>query len=277
MDLKSSLNLVNELRREPAYEIQNALVHLLVALNNITNRRKELKRATGHLHRAHLDALKIKLYDLHQKFSNGNDKDKEIEFKRYFFKVRLGEIQSLVNDRTRPIEDFRSVIIKFNTEQYNQHYNIPQSAEAESAISCQRMTDQECALFWEWAQLEILHTSIIGQRVYDIVFNLIEAYLKSEKFADVLKEQIITLKLLIVRCALKIDYNNSLRDTLVLVENGASLLSTIEKIDGNMVDDSEEAAQAFSDDVTRYLDKQVFTCVLDFLNVSLTDLPKKLA
>lgn len=229
--LKTSLSLVGYLPHEVTYEIQNALVHLLVALKSSpSDKRKEIKRAIAHIRRAHLDALKICLFEIHNRLisSQGErDCDNVIKFQKRFAQVRLAELQSLGAGHVETVRDFQEVIREFKDyrDAHNSTWPLPSTALAQTNGNY-GIFDYGCRdTLWQWAQLEILLTSLRGQRVYSASYNMVNAYLVWADFKEELQKAVPALKAAIVLVLIRNDCNNTFSDFLNNSEEGATFLS----------------------------------------------------
>lgn len=224
--LKSSLSLVGYLPHEVTYEIQNALVHLLVALKSSPeHKRKEVKRAIAHMRRAHLDALKICLFEIHTRVAGtlaGNNCDSSIKFQKRFAQARLAELQQLGTQRDRTDTEFQDIIREFAMYRstHNFSLNLPPTALAQTNENyC--IFDYNCRdILWQWAQLEILLTSLRGQRVYAVSYNMVIAYLAWANFMGELQKTIPSLKAAIIMVLITNDCNNAFSSFLCSVPEG---------------------------------------------------------
>lgn len=228
--LKTSLALVGYFPHEVTYEIQNALVHLLFALKSLPiDRRKEIKRAIAHIRRANFDALKIRLFEIHNnlvKQQQSTNCDKAIEFQKRFTQTRLAELQSVGALHHEILTDFQKVIEEFSIQSSSSQptWHLQPTAVAQTYENYHICRSTCCDLFWQWAQLEILLTSLYGQRVYDVSYNIINAYLRWENFLEELQKIIPTLKVAIILILVRNDCNHSLSTMLCGFPDGDDFL-----------------------------------------------------
>lgn len=211
LSFKESLQISPVLPRESTYELQHALNHLLIGYRR-QSRTKEIEKAIGHLRRAHLDYLKIQIFFIQERlFSQAGFAQAELcaNFQQQLMKARVDELCSVGTNHEQTIQNYRQLIAPFANflPQHNQMYTpaLNGGLRANSAPNFSLLTSKEEDLLWEWAQLELLLTSIKGQRIYDVVFNMVDTYLRDENFADALCYQNASLKVLLLETAFSMD------------------------------------------------------------------------
>lgn len=270
IELKESLNIIGWLPHEIVYEIQNALVHLIIARRSCRDeRRKELKRAVAHIRRAHLDALKICLFKIYEKLKNNiNYPDgcsKFMQFQRNFSRTRLKELQSLGNWGVHGF--YRRIIMQYKDANSTTAFPVPEGAHAATSINYS-IIDGYFSLFWEWAQLETIQTSLLGQKIYDTSYNMVEAYLKWDNFEDFLGKSIKALKINIIILAIRNDCSGDFRNSLATTDAGESLLNILDNLRNCTSDNSEQYS---FEQITDNIDN-CFAIALEYMQISLIDI-----
>lgn len=278
-DAVTSINLVGFLPNEVVLEIQHALIHLLIGLqfarqSESVAKRREIERAISHVQRAHLDVLKICLFAIHTRLveeRRDTDCQKAKEFQKKAAQARVAEVQSMGTGHEQAIQAFREIINEFSSPRTPPQvsYPLPPGAEAQTSVNYQIFDEECCHLLWEWAQLEVLHTSLSGQQVYGVSYKMVDAYLSWKDFAKELKKAVSLLKVYIVLLLLKNDCDASFYGLVSSLPEGQKLLEIRSKLG---VVDSEDVAQ--SERVARALEQlveAVFPQVKDFLGISLND------
>lgn len=274
IELKESLNLIGWLPHEIVYEIQNALVHLILAIRstNGDDRRKEWKRAIAHLRRAHLDALKISLFKIYQKLkdeiSDTQTCEKFIQFQKNFSRARLRELQTLGNWGIHNY--YRQIVKQYTSQPASNSFKVPESAQGATSKNYS-LIDEHLKLLWEWAQLETIQTSLLGQKIYDSSYNMIEAYLKWDNFDEAIKDFIIILKINLVIIILQNDCDNNFKLLLSEVGNGKQFLENLDILKATSSSQSFEPDPQLFNKLKNNID-QIFPCVLTYLQVSIIDI-----
>lgn len=270
IELKESLNIIGWLPNEIVYEIQNALVHLIIARRSCGDeRRKELKRAIAHIRRAHLDALKICLFKIYEELKNDTDTpdgcSKFMQFQRNFSRTRLKELQSLGN---WGVYDFyRRIIMQYKDANSTTVFPVPESAHAATSINYS-IIDGYFNLLWEWAQLETIQTSLLGQKIYDTSYNMVEAYLKWDNFEGILSKFIKTLKINIIILVIGNDCSGDFRRSLSATDVGKALLEILDNLRNCTSDNSEQYS---FEQITDNIDN-CFAIALEYMQISLIDI-----
>jgi hypothetical protein len=106
----------------------------------------------------------------------------------------------------------------------------PNEALAGSNSKSNRLpSERQRALLWQWARLETVLISLLGERPYQVSFELLDSYVKFDELGESLEEQIAAFKYSILKLALQYDHTGALEKTLknepdydkciVLVEN----------------------------------------------------------
>lgn len=273
IEFKESLNLIGWLPHEVVYEIQNALIHLLIMVRTqgFDNRRKEWKRAIAHLRRAHLDLLKICLFKIHEDLKRARDTPagcrKWLLFRRAFSQARLKELQTL--GIWGIYKCYRKIIQQFNPLPSRPSVHVPPAPPA-STCKNYSLIEEYAILLWEWAQLETLQTSLLGQKSYDTSYKMVEAYLKSDDFKKDIKNFITVLKVNITIIAINSDCDNTLKrfPEITALMNKFIVNKDILNLKENIsFQDIQQFYMEFSSQV-----EEIFPSVLNWLGISFVPL-----
>lgn len=198
-----------QIPREPTYEVMYALTHLVVGSMRVpTERKKEIDKAVGHFRRGHLDFLKILLREKHSALlpAPGVPSSPECEdFQKKLVRARISELDSIGTPHDESIANFRELLrigqspatlnpLESDGVYLERTFNNPLL-----------LTEDASKLLYEWMQLEVMFVGLSGQRVYNLVLNVVNSYLDGENFEKQLAKHIALLKFLIVHLAERID------------------------------------------------------------------------
>lgn len=275
IEAKTSINLVGRLPHEIVYEIQNALMHLIIGVKSSSAKREEeFKQAISHIKRANLDVLKIRLFEIYKKLEaerQAGGCKRPTEFQKRFAQARITELQSLSGDHREAIATFRKIISDFFGVPVapSLAYPLPSSAQAQTDKNYQILDKESCDLLWQWGQLEILNTSLSGERVYDVSANMVNAFLSWENFAEYLSNYIATLRVNIILLLITKDCDNSFHDVLRNSPEGEKILKLIPYLKSANSQDEAESQRAVRE--VEPLAKAIFPQVMDFLGIKLLD------
>ena len=175
---------------ESALEYQHALNHLCIAVfkdKKWPGRLGNIQKAAGHIHRAHLDYLKIWLFKIHNPLKKASDPD--------FWVTTLGqcplkleELQSLGRAGRANIFKKYRVIMKplLKLALPGLPLSAPIMPRYFSIIS---EIENVKEAYWEWAQLEAMVAAFSGFRLYN---NITEVLRALERNDNTLEKTLIT-------------------------------------------------------------------------------------
>ena len=158
---------------ESALEYQHGLNHLcLAALKSEDNpeRLNNIRKAAGHIHRAHLDYLKIWLHQKYKELEATNDPAIwQVSLRPCLLKME--ELYSLgQSDRTGIFKKYRDLLSSFSPPPASRQVlpvrnrHVPISMEIFKTVK---------ELYWEWAQFEAMLASLSDERHYVGIMDVI--------------------------------------------------------------------------------------------------------
>lgn len=205
------------LPRPSALEFQHALNHLCRAFikSQLSDRARHIEKAVGHIHRAHLDFLKMQLYRV-QKHLEGVASEFFIESALKQGELRLTELHTLGDSNRADIfSDYRKLldsllgIVWSSDSIHDISADIPKIAPIRSNADdngCLPGPDlfsessdffKSSELYWEWAGYEAIIAAYDGARVYEDIVSVITAFNTGTLF-EVLPGIIATQKAFVV-------------------------------------------------------------------------------
>lgn len=263
--LKKSIALIGD--AIPAcslYELQHALYHLLIAKRFGPEAISELKKAKDHLKRSHLDYLKIKLKLLYEnEKSQTENQEKFLYFTRNYLAAKLNELNASSQHSQDPITCYRNLIIKV-MEVEVQKYQVDKQKDARLADNFQ-LINEEMEDLWTWFQLEQISYSLKNYKLYNIVYEMVAAYLTYNNFKEKLNKLNNILKLSIVLMTLQMPYADIFINTKNLESENHDFMILWRKYKSPA---SNEEKKELSQKLQNYLEP-VFEKSLSFLGVSL--------
>lgn len=271
--LKISLLYGCPIPRETLYEIPHALNHMLIAYKYQRDKRKEFEKAIGHIRRAHLDFLKIQLFAIHTSLDEENS-ERCYNFRRNFLEARLQELCNVGTTHNDTIKVFRNIILSHR--EILGIIDVEDSEKNDALLSAETssnyliLTESERTLLWIWAQIEVLLTSIYGQRLYDVVFSMVESYFIKKDLEGSLQRQIGFMKVLFMKKFINMSLNKDITDGLKKIEKWKVIEEIFNEIstgDINSLKDCDEIINQLLVCID-----EPFQYALDSLGVSLSTL-----
>lgn len=173
-----------ELQPPTVFEFQYALSHMSWVDVSQTEGEKasHCRKAAGHIHRAHLDWLKLALLGIQNEIRTSD------AFGARCLGCRLGilrrhEFEALRNeeDRLEIFDEYRTLLseaAKQSQKITDVRTDPERPAEGFGGTPSIFISPETSTRFREWAVLEAQVSAIQGRRFYDHVFEIVQAYLK---------------------------------------------------------------------------------------------------
>jgi hypothetical protein len=226
------------LPHECAYELHHAVTHIAITYHNqdSATRKQNLRNACDHVRRAHLDYLKVLILHIHTLTRSG---EAALNFHKDNIAARLIELDDIGGNHHATIQAFTKLIDDHYPSslpdlegcQYLPSYlEDNEVLRASNSRTTKYPSSMQGKLLWHWSCLEIVFISLVGERTYNISFELLDSYIKFEELTESLHEQISIFKILIIKHALEYDYNGELEKELKNVPRYDSFISRVNSL-----------------------------------------------